>query len=80
MIIKTQLIIVCFAEIKNSIKWIHNDMALTEKILNHEIKLGFLKLVANDLIFSKVVRFKKGKKYILLRIFFFLNFFFKFKF
>ena len=74
MIIKTQLIIVCFAEIKNSIKWIHNDMALTEKILNHEIKLGFLKLVANDLIFSKVVRFKKGKKIHSFKNFFFLFF------
>ena len=79
MIIKTQLIIVCFAEIKNSIKWIHNDMALTEKILNHEIKLGFLKLVANYLIFSKVVRFKKGKKKHSFKNFF-KKFFFKFKF
>ena len=52
MIIKTQLIIVCFAEIRNFIKWIHNDMGLTEKIVNHGIKLDFVKLVADDLIFS----------------------------
>ena len=52
MIIKTQLIIVCFAKIRNFIKWIHNNKALTEKILNHEIKLDFLKLVAGDLILS----------------------------
>ena len=38
---------------------LHINMALTEKILNHEIKLDFLKFVADNLIFPWIGCFKK---------------------